>query len=102
VACLAGWSTIVAAAVFGVSFLIWRIVSLSSILASLAFAACEMALLWPTPFAPDHWSLTAFSLVVPALIILRHRGNITRLMRGEEPKYTSKEAPPEPPEQGGL
>jgi glycerol-3-phosphate acyltransferase PlsY len=97
VAWLAGWPTIVAAAVFGVSFLVWRIVSLSSILASLAFAACQIALLWPTPFAPDRWSLTVFSLVVPALIIVRHRANIARLRRGEEPRYAAKERPPESP-----
>jgi glycerol-3-phosphate acyltransferase PlsY len=100
VAWLAGWPTIVAATVFGVSFLIWRIVSLSSILASLAFVACQMALFWPQPFTSDRWSLAAFSLVVPALIIFRHRANIVRLWRGEELRYTSKGGPPEPPPQG--
>jgi glycerol-3-phosphate acyltransferase PlsY len=104
VAWLAGGPTIVAAAVFGVTFLFWRIVSLSSILASLAFSACQMILFWPAPFASDRWSLTAFSLVVPALIILRHRANIVRLWRGEEPRYAAKEGPPEPPggAEGGL
>jgi glycerol-3-phosphate acyltransferase PlsY len=93
VACLAGWSTLIAAAVFGVSFLIWRIVSLASILASLGFAACELSQLWPALFTSEHWSLTAFSLLVPALILVRHRGNIARLLRGEEPKYTSRQKP---------
>jgi glycerol-3-phosphate acyltransferase PlsY len=89
VACLGGWSTVVAAAVFGITFLTWRIVSLSSILASMAFAATQMALFWPAPFTSDRWSLSAFSLVVPALIIVRHRANIVRLMHGDEPRYTS-------------
>jgi len=93
VACLAGWSTLVAAAVFGISFLIWRIVSLASILASLGFAACELGQLWPALFTREHWSLTAFSLLVPALILIRHRGNMARLLRGKEPKYTSQQRP---------
>src|SRR5262245_49090093 len=87
VACLAGWATLGAAAVFALSFAIWRIVSLSSILAALAFAACQIVRLWPGLFTHEQWSLTAFSLLVPALIIVRHRGNIVRLWRGEEQKY---------------
>jgi glycerol-3-phosphate acyltransferase PlsY len=89
----------VAAAVFAVSFVIWRIVSLSSILASLAYAASQMAMFWPAPFTSDRWSLAAFSLVVPALIVFRHRANIVRLWHGNEPRYTSKESPPQPPSQ---
>ncbi len=87
VACLGGWATPIAAGVFAVSFVIWRIVSLASILASLSFAASQVVLLWPALFAEEHWSLTAFSLLVPGLIIVRHRANIARLWRGEEPKY---------------
>jgi acyl phosphate:glycerol-3-phosphate acyltransferase len=87
IACLAGWSTLVSAAVFGLSIAIWRIVSLASILASLSFAVCQVVLLWPALFSTERWSLTAFSLLVPAMIIARHRSNIGRLWRGEEPKY---------------
>jgi glycerol-3-phosphate acyltransferase PlsY len=94
VASLAGWATLGAAAMFGLSFAIWRIVSLSSILAALSFAACQVLRLWPELFTHERWSLTAFSLLVPALIIVRHRGNIARLWRGEELKYKPGEKSP--------
>jgi glycerol-3-phosphate acyltransferase PlsY len=89
VACLGGWATVAAAAVFGFSFALWRIVSLSSILAALSFAVCRIVLLWPALFTPEHWSVTTFSLLVPALIVVRHRSNIGRLWRGEEPRFGS-------------
>ncbi len=89
VAWLAPWATLAAAVIFALSFLIWRIISLASILGSLGFAVCQIALLWPALFTPQHWSLTAFSFLVPALILARHRSNIVRLMRGEENRYRS-------------
>ncbi len=89
VACLGGWATVVAAAVFGLAFGLWRIVSLASILAASSFAVCRIVLLWPALFTAQNWSLTAFSLLAPALIIVRHRSNIARLWRGEEPRYGS-------------
>jgi glycerol-3-phosphate acyltransferase PlsY len=101
VACLAGWATLGAAAVFGLSFAIWRIVSLSSILAALAFAACQIARLWPGLFTHEQWSLTVFSLLVPALIIVRHRGNIGRLWRGQEPQYKEQKYKPGEESPGG-
>jgi glycerol-3-phosphate acyltransferase PlsY len=94
VVCLGGWSTLAAAAVFGLAFAIWRIVSLSSILAALSFAACQIVRLWPELFAQQQWSLTVFSLLVPVLIVVRHRGNIVRLWRGEEAKYKPGEESP--------
>jgi glycerol-3-phosphate acyltransferase PlsY len=94
IVCLGGWATVAAAAAFGLSFAIWRIVSLSSILAALSFAACQIVRLWPELFAQNQWSLTVFSLLVPVLIVVRHRGNIARLWRGEEPKYKPGGGPP--------
>lgn len=94
VAWLAPWSTLAAAAIFGLSFVIWKIISLASILGSLGFAVCQIALLWPALFSPQHWSLTAFSILVPALILARHRSNIVRLVRGEEKHYRSGEGKP--------
>jgi glycerol-3-phosphate acyltransferase PlsY len=89
VAYLAPWPTVAAVLIFVLSFAIWRIVSLASILASIGFAAVQIVLLWPALFSREHWSLTAFSLLVPALIIGRHRSNIARIMRGEEKRYRS-------------
>jgi len=89
VAYIAPWPTGVAVLVFGLSFAIWRIVSLASMLASIGFALCQIVLLWPALFSREHWSLSAFSLLVPALIIGRHRENIARIVRGEEKKYRS-------------
>ena len=89
VAYLAPWPTVAAVLIFGLSFAIWRIVSLASILASIGFALGQMALVWPALFSRDHWSLSVFSLLVPALIIGRHRSNIARIWRGEEKKYRS-------------
>src|SRR5262245_26941000 len=64
---LGSWSTLVAAGVFGLSFGIWRFVSLASLLASLSFAFCQIVRLWPELLTRETWSLTAFSLLVPAL-----------------------------------
>jgi glycerol-3-phosphate acyltransferase PlsY len=77
----------VAFLIFAVCFAATRIVSLSSILAACGFCGLEMWLLRPTPFGPATWSLAAFSAVVPLLIIVRHRTNLVRLYRGEEPKF---------------
>jgi glycerol-3-phosphate acyltransferase PlsY len=89
VAWLAPWATLTAAAIFALSFLVWRIISLASILGSLGFAVCELTRLWPELWSTQSWSLTTFSVLVPALILVRHRSNIARLMRGEELRYRS-------------
>jgi glycerol-3-phosphate acyltransferase PlsY len=85
---IGGWSTLVAFAVFALSLALFRIVSLSSIVAAVAFGAAQMILLQPHPFAEDTWSTAAFSLLVPALILWRHRANIVRLVRGEEERFS--------------
>lgn len=96
-------STLLAAGVFGVTLLAFRIVSLGSMLASVAFAVSQMLLL-PHPFAEQSWSLAAFSLLVPLLIILRHRANLGRLFRGEEKKFrpgSLKQSQAEPADPSG-
>ncbi len=74
----------------GVAFLVWglvfavtRIVSLSSILAAIAFAI-HGGLTAPTPV------LKVAAVLVGALVVFRHRSNIRRLLRGEEPKFKLK------------
>jgi glycerol-3-phosphate acyltransferase PlsY len=86
---LAPVASAISAGAFAVTFGLSRIVSLSSIIACLVFAAAQWILLQPDPISNAKWSLAAFSIAVPLLIIFRHRSNIGRLLRGEEPRYRS-------------
>lgn len=94
IVCLAPWATLATVVVFALTFGISRFVSLASILGSLTFAAVELGTRHATLFSADQWSLTAFSILVPLLIVVRHRTNIVRLWRGEEPRFRAKEEPP--------
>lgn len=72
---------------FVLSMLVSRIVSLSSIIAAIAFAVCQMIVLRPHPFATSQIPVALFSLAVPVLIIVRHSSNIGRLLRGQEKRF---------------
>lgn len=95
VAYLSPICTVAALSGFLVSFAIWRIVSLSSIIAATVFAVGHFILFQGRLWMPEIWSLTLFSIAIPALIILRHRTNIVRLWRGEEPKFKAARQNPE-------
>ncbi len=97
VAMLAPQSTAITFCVFVMLFAIARIVSLGSIVCAITFAVLQMIQLWPQPFGFETWSIAAFSLAVPVLIIVRHRANIGRLLRGEEHRFEFKRRslPPE-------
>jgi glycerol-3-phosphate acyltransferase PlsY len=81
-------------AVWAVLAAVFRYVSLASMVAAVAtaglcagLAACngKLAETWPV------WGLTA---VLAALIVVRHRANIGRLLKGQEPKIGRKPAAP--------
>jgi glycerol-3-phosphate acyltransferase PlsY len=63
--------------VFVIVFLIRRIVSLASLTAALALPLIVVLLGRPAPYV-------ATALTMAVLVVYRHRGNIWRLMRGEE------------------
>jgi len=77
---LAPVATGIALAVFLVVMLSSRIVSLSSLTAT---AALPLLLLWRQPDEP---LLLGFASLIAVLIWIRHRGNLRRLLRGEEPR----------------
>ena len=78
---LAPYPMAVAITVFGLVVGTTKIVSAASILAALAFAICVF--IFPTdPVAQ------AIGVLVAAIIVFRHRTNIARLLKGEEPKVT--------------
>jgi len=83
---------------FIVSMLLSRIVSLSSIVASIAFAVCQILRLDIDPLVPAQLPIILFSLAVPLLIIGRHWSNIGRLLRGEEKRFQFGGRKPETPE----
>lgn len=72
---------------FALCMLASRIVALSSIVAAVVFAIGQMFILQPNPFALEKLPLSIFSLAVPALIVIQHRSNIARLIRGEEKQF---------------
>ena len=84
---LGPWGSLAAFASFVLGMLVGRIVSLSSILAAVAFAITEMAVLQPDAFGAEKLPVSMFCLAIPALIIVRHRSNIRRLLRGEEAPF---------------
>jgi acyl phosphate:glycerol-3-phosphate acyltransferase len=79
---------VMAFCVWGLVWSIWRYVSVASIVAAIVFPVgfviltalkddWELARLWP---------LLVFSGLMAAMVILRHRGNIARLLAGTEPR----------------
>jgi glycerol-3-phosphate acyltransferase PlsY len=70
----------------------WHYVSLGSIAAAAAIPLL-VYLLWAPHFAPPA-NITITSLAIAALIIFQHRGNIARLARGDEPKFSFSKKDP--------
>ncbi|WP_437223867.1 glycerol-3-phosphate 1-O-acyltransferase PlsY [Planctomicrobium sp. SH661] len=85
---------------FAVTFAISRIVSLSSMVASLVFAIAQIVIAGPELWLPQSRSLGIFSIAVPLLIVLRHRTNIVRLWRGEEKQLRFSKSDQVPPASG--
>ena len=78
--------------VWVVVVLIWRYISLASIIASVAF---PLALLIAIFLVPDWqfsqlWPLLIAATAIPIMVILRHGENIKKLMAGAESKIFSK------------
>ncbi|MFM8287549.1 MAG: glycerol-3-phosphate 1-O-acyltransferase PlsY [Planctomycetaceae bacterium] len=100
---LAPQATAVAGAVFVVSLLGGGYMSLASMLAALTFGLLQLWWIPPRDWSAQNAGLVLFSVLVPALIVWRHRGNISRLWQGTEPRFQfRKSVPTEPPAPPGA
>lgn len=81
------WQAVVVAIVVWIAVVaFWRYVSLASVT-----AAASLPLLVYLLYAPRHappLAVSAGTSAAMVLIVLRHRGNIVRLLSGTEPKFT--------------
>ena len=74
----------IAVGIFAIFAATTRISSIASIAATSAFAVTQLTLLGRAAFELHHLPLTLFSVLMPSLIIWRHRSNIMRMWRGQE------------------
>lgn len=87
--------TLAAAVVFGIAVYATRMVSVGSIAGALALTASVYALphhiaTAPTHLLPADYSLRIVVTIVAVLVIIKHRTNIQRIVRGEESKLGAK------------
>jgi acyl phosphate:glycerol-3-phosphate acyltransferase len=69
-----------ALAAFGITMATSRIMSLASIVAAIVLVPAVAALAMPRPYV-------LLAIVMSALVLIRHRDNIRRLMAGEEKRF---------------
>ena len=79
---LAPWATLVLMVIFVLVILTTRVVSLSSMVA----AASAPIAFWLLSYSP---TLMGTSFFIALMIVLRHRGNIQRLLSGTEPRVNA-------------
>ena len=93
------WAGLVAFAVWIVVTLVSRYVSLGSLVAVfvyvLSLVGINYAVYRKTP--AELWPMCLFAAGVAALVIVRHRENIRRLLAGTENKIARKNTPPRDP-----
>lgn len=82
------WAALAAMGVYLLIFLVFKISALGSLSAVLSY---PVWVFWVFP--SDYLTVRVFSLVVLALVLITHKSNIQRLIRGEE-KVLFKKPPP--------
>ncbi len=82
---IAPFASGVASAAFLIVFALKRIVGLASVVAAVAFSITQLVRLGADAWAFEQLPMTLFSTLVPALIVWKHRSNLVRILRGNEP-----------------
>jgi glycerol-3-phosphate acyltransferase PlsY len=85
---LAPVAALVGAAIWILTFWLTRYVSVASIAAAAALPLIILITTWLSQTAGK--SLFCSSVCLAAVVIWRHRSNLSRLMRGTEPRFTRK------------
>lgn len=82
----------VAFAVWIACLLIWRYVSLASVAAAAVFgpALAAAIALNPNWYFSNLWPLLTAAVAIPVVVVIRHRENLRRLLRGDESKILLK------------
>jgi len=77
--------------IWAVVVLLWRYISLASIAASITFPITLILaiILIPAWHFADLWPILITAIVIPLMVIVRHRENIKRLITGTESKIFS-------------
>jgi glycerol-3-phosphate acyltransferase PlsY len=78
---------LIGAAIWIVTFWLTRYVSLASVTAAVALPVTILVISWRNENAK---AIFYFSVCVAAVVIWRHRSNLSRLVRGTEPRFTRK------------
>lgn len=93
--------SLIATGAFALSFAFSRIVSLSSIVASVAFAAGYFSLTGAAGLQTSEMPTTVFALLIPAMITWKHRSNISRLLAGTEGRFRAAGSDANQPDPAG-
>jgi glycerol-3-phosphate acyltransferase PlsY len=85
---LAPVAALVGVAIWGLTFLLTRYVSVASVIAAAALPPIILLTTWLSHVPGS--TLFYSSLFLAAVVIWRHRSNLSRLMCGTEPRFTRK------------
>ncbi|MFM7865318.1 MAG: glycerol-3-phosphate 1-O-acyltransferase PlsY [Planctomycetaceae bacterium] len=79
--------------VFAVAVALFRMVSLASVLAAAGFLVFHFQKYGVSSFSANRLPLTVFAIIVPLVIIWRHRTNLVRILNGTESRIGGSKRP---------